>query len=68
MPTRKQFASIATAGYRVVINLAPGSAMGSHADEAALVTARGMVYEHLPVDFAMPTAADWYSGSQALNR
>jgi protein tyrosine phosphatase (PTP) superfamily phosphohydrolase (DUF442 family) len=59
MPTRRQFASIASAGYRVVVNLAPSSAMGSHADEAALVSACGMAYDHLPVDFAAPTTANY---------
>lgn len=59
MPTREQFARIAAAGYQVVINIVPDNAMGSHTDEAALVASNGMAYEHLPVDFARPTAADF---------
>jgi uncharacterized protein (TIGR01244 family) len=59
MPTREQIARIAGAGYRVVINLAPGDALGSHADEAALVARAGMTYAHLPVNFAQPTAEDY---------
>lgn len=59
MPTREQIARIASAGYRVVINLAPGDALGSHADEAALVARAGMTYAHLPVNFAQPTAEDY---------
>ena len=58
MPTRKQFAGIASANDRVVINPAARDALGTHTGEAALVTAQGMAYEHLPVDFARPTAAD----------
>jgi protein tyrosine phosphatase (PTP) superfamily phosphohydrolase (DUF442 family) len=58
MPTRAQISRLADAGYRVVINLVPGDALGSHADEAAQVADRGMAYEHLPVDFARPTAED----------
>jgi protein tyrosine phosphatase (PTP) superfamily phosphohydrolase (DUF442 family) len=59
MPTRKQIGRMAEVGSQVVINLAPSDAMGSHDDEAALVAAQGMAYEHLPVDFANPTAADY---------
>jgi protein tyrosine phosphatase (PTP) superfamily phosphohydrolase (DUF442 family) len=67
MPTRSQIARLADAGYGVVINLAPGDALGSHDDEAAQVAAHGMAYAHLPVDFARPTAAD-YAQFAALMR
>jgi hypothetical protein len=50
-----------------VIDLAPSDALGSHADEAALVHAGGMACEHLPVDFARPTAAG-YARFAALMR
>lgn len=59
MPSRNQFDSIASAGYQVVINLAPPNAMGSHKDEADLVAAQGMRYYNIPVDFARPTADDY---------
>ncbi len=58
-PTRAQFEPIAQAGYQVVINLAPPDAMGSHADEAALVARHGMRYHNVPVNFAHPTADDY---------
>jgi len=59
MPTRAQFEPIAKAGYRAVINLAPPDAMGSHKDEAALVTGQGMGYHNIAVNFARPTADNY---------
>jgi len=59
MPTRAQFEPIARAGYQVVINLAPPDAMGSHADEAAIVTGYGMGYHNVAVNFARPAASDY---------
>lgn len=57
-PTAAQFADIAAAGYRVVINLAMHDSDGALPDEGARVSACGMVYLHLPVDFSRPTEAD----------
>lgn len=68
MPTRRQIARLAEAGYRVVINLAPSDALGSHADESAQVAAQGMAYEHLPVDFARPTAEDYAQFAALMRR
>lgn len=59
MPQRDQFEAIAAAGYRMVINLAPPGALGSHADEAQLAARQGMRYYNVPVDFAQPTANDY---------
>jgi len=68
MPTRAQFAAIAKAGYDVVINLAPDTVLGAHKDEAALVAAQGMAYEHVPVVFSNPTAQDYEAFVAALRR
>lgn len=59
MPTRVQFDAIARAGYRVVINLAPPGAFGSHDDEGQLAARHGMRYHNVPVDFARPTVEDY---------
>lgn len=59
MPTRSQFAEIANAGFDVVVNLAPATALGAHENEAALVAQRGMHYFHVPVDFASPRQEDF---------
>ncbi|MFN8736610.1 MAG: protein tyrosine phosphatase family protein [Betaproteobacteria bacterium] len=68
MPTRAQFAAIAKAGYEVVVNLAPDTVLGAHKDEAALVAAQGMAYEHVPVVFASPTVQDYAAFVAALRR
>lgn len=59
MPTQSQFAEIAGAGFDVVINLAPATALGAHAHEATLVEQRSMRYFHIPVDFASPQQEDF---------
>lgn len=68
MPTRAQFAQIASAGYQTVINLAPDTVSNAHKDEPQLVAAQGMAYEHVPVDFARPTAADYAQFVAAMNK
>lgn len=67
MPTRAQFEAIRKAGYRVVVNLAPSHVIGAHKDEAELVAAQGLLYHHIPVDFARPTAADVQRFAQTMN-
>ena len=68
MPTRAQFAQIASAGYQTVINLAPDTVPNARPDEPQLVAAQGMAYEHVPVDFARPTAADYARFVAAMNK
>lgn len=57
-PTREQFGEIAADGYRFVINLALPSSDHAIPDEGAVVTEHGMIYVHIPVDFANPTETD----------
>jgi len=57
-PTREQFQSIAEAGYAAVINLAMPDSDHAISEEGSLVTALGMSYVHIPVDFAAPTVDD----------
>lgn len=57
-PTREQWDWIAGQGYRVVINLALSNSSNALADEADLVSARGMEYYHIPVIWEAPTEAD----------
>jgi len=59
MPTRSQVAEIANAGFDVVINLAPATALGAHENEGALVAQQGMRYFNIPVDFASPQKEDF---------
>jgi protein tyrosine phosphatase (PTP) superfamily phosphohydrolase (DUF442 family) len=58
-PTEDQLSLISTAGYQVVINLAPLTATNALANESAIVEALGMEYIHIPVQFDHPTAADF---------
>ncbi len=59
-PTEEQLRAIADHGFRVVVNLAVlDPKFHSLADEASSVTALGMAYHHIPVDFRNPTRADF---------
>ena len=55
-PTEMQFKEIAEAGFEVVINLAMPNSDNAIPEEGYIVTARKMVYVHLPVPFEAPTA------------
>lgn len=66
-PTAAQLQEIAEAGYDAVVNLALPSSDNALADEGSLVTASGMSYFHLPVDFAAPTASQARMFNELLN-
>ncbi len=57
-PTETQFADIALAGYKAVVNLALPSSDNAIGHEGSLVTSQGMAYVHIPVDFEHPTLDD----------
>ncbi len=54
-PEEYQFKAIAQAGYQVVMNLAMPNSDNAIPEEGNIVTARRMVYVHIPVPFAAPT-------------
>lgn len=58
-PTEAQLGEIAALGVTHVVNLALHTHEQALADEAASVTALGMAYTHIPVDFTAPTEADF---------
>jgi len=58
-PTEKQFALVKAAGFEDVINLAPHNVENSLANEAEVLSALGINYIHIPVDFGNPTDADF---------
>jgi protein tyrosine phosphatase (PTP) superfamily phosphohydrolase (DUF442 family) len=58
-PTPAQLPSIRDAGFRAVINLALPTSDNAIPDEGSLVTALGMAYVHIPVNFQAPTAQDF---------
>ena len=66
-PTEVQFHAIRDAGYEAVINLAPHYAENALPDEASLVTALGLDYIHIPVDFSRPTEKDFQQFVSAMS-
>lgn len=66
MPTRRQFASIANAGFDVVVNLAPAGVLGAHEDEQTLVEQQRMRYFNVPVNFDSPRKEDFERFAQVL--
>jgi protein tyrosine phosphatase (PTP) superfamily phosphohydrolase (DUF442 family) len=57
-PAEAELADIRTLGVDHVVNLGLHTHEKALPDEAASVTALGMTYVHMPVDFKNPTAAD----------
>lgn len=66
-PTEAELALIAAMGVRTVINLGLHTHEKALPDEAASVTALGLRYIHLPVDFQNPTEADFTAFRAALD-
>jgi protein tyrosine phosphatase (PTP) superfamily phosphohydrolase (DUF442 family) len=58
-PTLEQYATIAVAGYQVVINLALKDSPNAIADEAKIANDLGLEYIHLPVEWDAPTLGDF---------
>lgn len=56
-PTTEQFSDIAEADYKAVVNLAMHDSDNAVPNEGSVVASLGMVYVHMPIDFAAPTAA-----------
>lgn len=59
MPRAEQFAEIAQAGFRTVINLALPTSDNALPNEGELVTRNGMTYIHIPVLFDAPQSRDF---------
>lgn len=59
MPGPDDFAAIRQAGFEVVINLAMPTSDNAMPNEGNLVSAQGMTYIHIPVNFESPQAADF---------
>jgi protein tyrosine phosphatase (PTP) superfamily phosphohydrolase (DUF442 family) len=54
-PSEEQFVLIKNAGFKHVINLAPHDAENSIRDEGATLSALGIDYTHIPVNFVKPS-------------
>jgi protein tyrosine phosphatase (PTP) superfamily phosphohydrolase (DUF442 family) len=58
-PTARQFNEISAAGFKFVINLALPNSVHAIPDEGELVSACGMTYVHIPVNFETPARSDY---------
>ena len=67
-PTEEQLALAAAAGGEVVINLGRLDPAYALPDERGTVAALGLIYEHIPVVWAEPTAADLDAFFAAMER
>jgi protein tyrosine phosphatase (PTP) superfamily phosphohydrolase (DUF442 family) len=67
-PTEEQLRELAAAGYQGVINLGLLDPRYCLPDEAGLVAALGMRYEHIPVRFDAPAAADFDAFLAVMDR
>jgi protein tyrosine phosphatase (PTP) superfamily phosphohydrolase (DUF442 family)/predicted kinase len=67
-PTEAELALAAAAGAEVVINLGRLDPAYALPDERGTVAALGLIYEHIPVVWAEPTAADLDAFFDAMDR
>jgi len=67
-PTTNQFSAIQSAGYSIIINLAPANVENALPNEAAVVASLGMDYINIPVDFSNPSQQDFEKFVSLLQR
>lgn len=67
-PTNTQLSDIRDLGVSCIINLGPHSHKDALKDEEGTVTALGMNYVYIPVDFGNPTDEDYYKFCEALRK
>ena len=67
MPQPDDFAALRQAGFDVVINLALPTSDNAMPNEGELVSAQGMTYVHIPVNFDAPQPADFDRFTRVLD-
>ena len=67
-PTTNQFSAIQSAGYSIIINLAPANVENALPNEAAVVASLGMSYINIPVNFSNPSQQDFEKFVSLLQR
>ena len=67
MPQPDDFAALRQAGFEVVINLALPTSDNALPNEGELVSAQGMTYVHIPVQFDAPQLADFERFTRAMD-
>jgi len=58
-PDAEQLAGLADEEFEMVINIAPPTSRGSIQNEGGIVSASGLAYVNIPVDWNNPTYADF---------
>src|SRR5262245_36281905 len=66
-PTEAQFQAIHEAGFETVVNLALPTSDNALPNEGSVVTAHGMSYVHIPVNFQAPTSQDFQAFSRVMD-
>jgi protein tyrosine phosphatase (PTP) superfamily phosphohydrolase (DUF442 family) len=66
-PTERQLSSIKTAGYRSIINLAPGTHENALPNEREIVESLGIEYIHIPVIFDRPIIENFDRFCEVVN-
>jgi protein tyrosine phosphatase (PTP) superfamily phosphohydrolase (DUF442 family) len=66
-PTAQELSLIKRLGFSTVLNLAPSNAANALPDEQAIVTALGMEYVNIPVDWGNPTVDDFSQFCTVMN-
>lgn len=67
MPQPDDFAALRQAGFEVVINLALPTSDNALPNEGELVSAQGMTYVHIPVQFDAPQPSDFERFTRVLD-
>jgi uncharacterized protein (TIGR01244 family) len=67
MPKPSDFAALRHAGFEVVINLAMPTSDNAMPNEGDLVSAQGMTYVHIPVNFEAPQSTDFERFSKMMD-
>src|SRR5215471_21414376 len=66
-PSEAQFQLVREAGFDAVINLALPTSTNALPNEGSIVTALGMSYVHIPVDFKAPTSQDFQAFARVMD-
>jgi protein tyrosine phosphatase (PTP) superfamily phosphohydrolase (DUF442 family) len=65
-PTAEQLRTVRQAGFEAVINLALPTSDHALVNEGSVVTALGMTYTHIPVNFERPTTENFRAFCQTM--
>ncbi len=67
LPTIEQIKGLSAQGYQAVINLLPNDAEYAVEGEAAAISAQGLAYHYIPVDYSNPQYSDFVEFVAAMD-